>query len=527
MTDQEQTPRATFDIDESTAALVLQHVHDVADRCALACTSRLWREVATVSACFDRLVIDGTIATRLTDERMRWLLSHVGHNLRSVEVHGAPSAFSGEGLLLGGGGGLLSAKSHFPNLQTLIIHQCPGVKATFVGSFLRSIGIDDRKKAHRLDQLGLAGCDMSKLDLAALDEYVRHDRDVRLPFAEGHFDLWPCVHCPNVIDDGLHCVQCKSVACASHGEEGTGTYICFFCNAYVCLSDACGVDDEADEAIDEHTTFCSDCGVRLCYDCACFSSCAQTCTGSDDKAGCFQTLCEGCDEKKGYTFTLCHGECGGLWCADCAPVHPIMCFGSDDKKGCFKTMCDDCDYKEGYAFTICRGGCNSIWCADCTPADTLVCFGSVDKEGCLKTLCNACDERKGGTFTLCHGSCNGEWCSDCAPADAVTCAGSEKAKGCFKTLCIECDEKEGYSFTLCDGRCGGFWCAECLPAGTLSCTGSGDAEGCSTCICQDCNDTGTSGEHITTCPGCGATRCDDCVTSLDRPLGCCMRCKAV
>ena len=59
MIDQEQTPRATFDIEESTAVLVLQHVEDVRDRCALACTSRLWREVATVSACFDRLVIDG------------------------------------------------------------------------------------------------------------------------------------------------------------------------------------------------------------------------------------------------------------------------------------------------------------------------------------------------------------------------------------------------------------------------------------------------------------------------------------
>ena len=59
MIDQEQTPRTTFDIEESTAVLVLQHVEDVRDRCALACTSRLWREVATVSACFDRLVIDG------------------------------------------------------------------------------------------------------------------------------------------------------------------------------------------------------------------------------------------------------------------------------------------------------------------------------------------------------------------------------------------------------------------------------------------------------------------------------------
>jgi hypothetical protein len=64
-------------------------------------------------------------------------------------------------------------KTYFPKLQTLIVNQCPGVKASFVGSLLRSIGVDRREKANRLDRLSLAGCEMSKLGLEALDEFVR------------------------------------------------------------------------------------------------------------------------------------------------------------------------------------------------------------------------------------------------------------------------------------------------------------------------------------------------------------------
>jgi hypothetical protein len=113
---------ATFDVDESTAALVLQHVDDLRDRMALACTSRVWREAATAPANRrDWLVVEGPIAARLTDERMAQLLSsYAGPNLRSLEVRDAPVEFTGVGLVDGPYLGL--AKTRFPELQTLILN---------------------------------------------------------------------------------------------------------------------------------------------------------------------------------------------------------------------------------------------------------------------------------------------------------------------------------------------------------------------------------------------------------------------
>ena len=55
-----------------------------------------------------------------------------------------------------------------------------------------------------MDHLWLAGCNLHKRDLFQLDKCVRHNRDVQLqlrPFSpEGHFDVWPCLFCPEVID---------------------------------------------------------------------------------------------------------------------------------------------------------------------------------------------------------------------------------------------------------------------------------------------------------------------------------------
>jgi hypothetical protein len=55
--------------------------------------------------------------------------------------------------------------------------------------------------------------EVSASDLRLLYHYVRHVRDPAKPFGQGPFDLWWCVHCDEVIDSGVHCVDCKSVSC--------------------------------------------------------------------------------------------------------------------------------------------------------------------------------------------------------------------------------------------------------------------------------------------------------------------------
>jgi hypothetical protein len=327
MTDETVAPR--FDVDKSTAALVLQHVNDLRDRMALASTFRVWREAATApAACRDRLVIEGSVAARLTDERMvRLLSSYAGPNLRSLEVHDAPRhTFTGRGLLRGPTGQTYD-ENRFPELQTLTINQCPCVRAVFIREFLTGLDILDREKKDRLDRLSLAGCTKAKCDmrisdglLATLDTFVRHARDANLPFSKGHFDLWPCVHCRRVIDEGLQCFDCTSVACQHHAETGPGVSICNLCDAYVCLSTGCGAgDQERDE--------CIGCGVEFCDPCAHSFENAIMCQGSDTVEGCYQVKCDDCNDDGKYY--LCSGHCGaGFWCFNCVPENFLTCQGT-------------------------------------------------------------------------------------------------------------------------------------------------------------------------------------------------------
>jgi len=142
-------------------------------------------------------------------------------------------------------------ESRFSKLHTNILNQCLGITADSSVYLLRSLGVGNRVKTSRLgawaDSVSLGNHDVNKLGLVALDIFVRHDRDVKLPFSKGHFDLWPCVHCPNVIEHGRHCVDCYSGACIAHAEDGIGRSICSFCNAYVYLADVCGANVEYPE----------------------------------------------------------------------------------------------------------------------------------------------------------------------------------------------------------------------------------------------------------------------------------------
>ena len=302
---------------------------------ALACTSRVWRQAATAPTC-ERLVVEGAVAARLTDDRMARLLSCCG-NLRFLEVRDAPSGFTGVGFALG----LLrnhsflttgSFSQTFPELQTFVVNQCPGVEAGFVYEFLDTLRVHRREKGSRLDRLSLAGCKVRQVHLRMLDKFVHHDRDVNLPFSKGHFDLWPCVQCDQVIDEGLHCLECKSVACLDHAGTGLGESIYDFCDAYVCLSADCGADDNT-AANYGHENFCDDCGAQMCYGCAFVSDRAEMCTGSDAKQGCFMVLCRDCDIKRGYTFTSCGGDCSGSWCDDCLPEGTHVCVGAEGDAG--------------------------------------------------------------------------------------------------------------------------------------------------------------------------------------------------
>ena len=93
------------------------------------------------------------------------------------------------------------------NLETVILNRCPGVQAFFVITFLASTGVQGRDNNSRLDRLSLReGCEgVTATELRVVDDCVWHDRDAKRPFSAGNFDLWPCVHCLNVIHEGLHC----------------------------------------------------------------------------------------------------------------------------------------------------------------------------------------------------------------------------------------------------------------------------------------------------------------------------------
>jgi hypothetical protein len=362
-------PVATFDIDESTAALVLEHVGELRDRMRLACTSTVWRLAAAAPTC-ERLVVEGAVAARLTDDRMARLLSCCG-NLRFLEVRDAPSGFTGVGFALG----LLrnhsflttgSFSQTFPELQTFVVNQCPGVEAGFVYEFLDTLRVHRREKGSRLDRLSLAGCShMDQDELDELDAFVRHDRDVNLPFSEGNFDLWPCVQCDQVIDEGLHCVVCKSVACLDHAGTGLGDSICSFCDAYLCLSADCGADEDDEDIAHGHGTHCNDCGVEICYPCAFGSNKAATCMGSDAEDGWILTPCRDCDPKCDK-FTFCSGEeCAGFWCDNCLPADTLRCTGTDDIDGCYTSFCPACNNGADEIYITTCDSCGASWCIAC------------------------------------------------------------------------------------------------------------------------------------------------------------------
>lgn len=82
---------SSFDIDEHLATHILALVEDMPTRFALACVNKTWRKVATRPGCWeprDELMLEGPLAAKLNDERLRRVLVYAGPHLRKIYVSG-------------------------------------------------------------------------------------------------------------------------------------------------------------------------------------------------------------------------------------------------------------------------------------------------------------------------------------------------------------------------------------------------------------------------------------------------------
>jgi hypothetical protein len=229
----------SFDVDESIAALVLQHVDDPLDRFALAGVSQVWRKVATSSnpsmwPKHVRLLLQGAIAAKLTDERVEQLLEYAGPNgnLRAIEIQGAPPAFTGEGLCPY----FEQPPSLTPQLHTIDLSGCAGVQSWVFLALLSSTGIDNRPRNERLDKLGLDLCHVQNQDVHILDTFVRHSRSS----SRDKFDYWLCEICEEVVEKCFRCESCGDQCCHDCESNMSGGAYIRFCEP--CRDPKCSYD---------------------------------------------------------------------------------------------------------------------------------------------------------------------------------------------------------------------------------------------------------------------------------------------
>ena len=535
---------ASFDVDESIAAAVLSHVHDLRDRLALACVSRVWRRVSATTeswgASLDVLVVDGTLAGRLNDERFASLMRYCGR-LKRLEVHDAPKNFEGN----------CFSKPHpaldvskFASLHTLILRGCTGVSAGYVSAFLRRTGVHERPKEERLDCLRLGGCSALPEDLPFLWECLRHNRNRAEPYAEYNLDIWEC-DCEDCkkISDGVeqYCPACSSIYCTDcrHGED---LDLCYFCD--VCDIFACGCA-ERDDFIESNTMECDSCHITLCTDCladtskcdicgetlcgACLfrddnrnfywqcDACKQSlckrcadgkfmnvCTGSDKHDGCLRSLCDPCLKDSKELWTFC-GECHSRWCSSCLP-EPRICYGSSEAKGCFESLCPTCCDRAKGPWVFCDA-CSGFWCHACMP-NPHFCFGSSKKKGCCKMRCEPCVVMNEESWTFCK-ACKAFFCESCLPEPAI-CFGSfvdPEVRGCGESLCPTCAHESKDPWFECD-TCEGIWCTSCTSKWPV-CVGNSAFEGCNERLCRNCLE--VASKSPTACAlDCGGVWCPTC-----------------
>jgi hypothetical protein len=489
---------ATFDVGESVAALVLHFVGDVRDRFALSSVSRVWRRAARVAAetttnpssgCFFgapttnvRLRIqEGALAAKLTNRRVAKLLECAGPGLHSIEIHGAPAAFTGEGLY----SRMLTPEEndvgYFPSrpfsrrLQTVDLSRCVGVRSGHVLRLLTHSQILSRPKTERLHKLGLAGCVVEAEHIPRLDTFVRHARVTSAPFH--NFDYWVCAMCDDVIaNHGPQCVSCNMTTCA----DCAGDPICKYCDRFVC--------DGSDPGA--FVTECEICGEQVCDECAFLN--AARCSECDD-IFCLECkdvfFCKVCEEPLCDDCSVACDACDEVFCKDithCARDETAVVTCTN----CDRSWCDDCC--EDLSKAASCSSCDRFFCGDCK--DLLRC------KKCEEQMCSAC--------AYSCGECHGTFCKDCADDDDFvhTCA------SCCGQWCKDC--KDVSTCTACCTCCEVALCDDCIE----QCTGSlVDSDGCLAYFCMSCarGDGEDEPPLLVHCGGCRGTWCQECMSTGD------------
>ena len=376
----------TFDVNESVAAKVLEHVEDPLLRLSLAAVSTTWRRVVknapeTSSALWPKhgmLLLEGALAARLTDARVDTLLApeYAGPNLRVLQIRGASPAFTGKGL------GLhmrsyyntcSSATSFRPasKLHTITLIGCEGVKGADVSDAFDELFYTGDTVSDFFGILKGRGDRHWHCSFAGGDRHRRRNLHDPLPYAK--YDYWECDDCTYVLEERYRCIKCERMMCV-----------------------------ECEEILSED--FCKYCGVFMCHDCfldekalgaapATFIEC--------DAPGCYKKVCATCSLEDGHKAVSCeYAVSCNVYCAECAR-HCLL-------------SCEDCSKR---------------WCSEYCGGITGEYCQNVE---CQIILCEECNEARGERRNIasCSG-CSSSWCSECWG----------EAFDLHEGMCIECYSK--------------------------------------------------------------------------------------
>ena len=326
----EETPPATFDVGNDPASEVFSSCPLVDARVALAATSRVYRDAATLRASL-------------------------------------PSCMD------------------FTN--------CPKATEDDVLAYLSALTFDVRTlpKSQRFDKVFLRRGTAVRY-LRQLDDFVRHSRDDCKPFEKGGpFDMWTCHTCENAAAEGAccefcdsgecqlcvdngwieYCNECKKracVSCWSHGE--TPSTVCEYCeDVEVC--DDC-IHSSSNATLRSCGTGALDgCGRMMCS--LCESRNTSKCSGN-----CGSSMCTDCwDNEMDDSRMCCVPGCTERYCGPCHDgfARIATCDGYECGRDCCLDCMTSCDY------------CDRFDCDDCF-ADG----GGFKCWGCLKVKCERCQE---------------------------------------------------------------------------------------------------------------------------------------
>lgn len=335
---------ATFDVDESVAAVVSSHVMSTRDLLALACVSRVLRKVAASEGSWGTCDLEISAADgnleKLTNDRLEHLLGYCGV-VRNLEIRGAPATFRAKCLYKP----TLAAKK-FAKLETLKIKNCTRVSGLTIACFLQAIGMCDRPKDKRLRCLRLEECDVDHNDVGHFHEYLSFDPSENFDEEKCSFNICKCSKCGDVKDTSKAsiCIVCKKTFSEGEWANERGDTLCESCNAFVCV--AC--EDTAASYV------CDRCEQSVACERCVMTGILPKCEGSKHKPGCFDRWCEHCQDNNG-SILICD-VCACSWCEACD--HVRVC------ATCSKNECGACAEKAGRTYFHCEY-CGAERCSDC------------------------------------------------------------------------------------------------------------------------------------------------------------------